>query len=81
MTTKTIIITGLGSDATELAVQSWLGSFGPAARVEIVRDGNANLPYALVQMEISDAAATALVSRLTNYWHEGAMVSAWLLHH
>jgi len=81
MTTKTIIVTGFGSDATELAVQSWLGSFGPVARVEIVRDGNANLPYALVQMEISDAAATALVSRLTNYWHEGAMVSAWLLHH
>jgi len=81
MTTKTIIITGLNSDATELAVQSWLGSFGPVVRVEMVRDGNPNLPYALVQMEISDAAASALVSRMSHYWHEGAMVSAWLLHH
>jgi type IV secretory pathway TrbD component len=44
MTTKTILVTGFGAGVTELAVQSWLASFGPVAWFPIVRDDNANLP-------------------------------------
>jgi RNA recognition motif. (a.k.a. RRM, RBD, or RNP domain) len=81
MTTKKILIRGLGGGVTEVDVQSWLGRFGPIVQVDIIREGNAANPYALVQMDIGDAAAATLVSRLSNYWHEGAVVSAWLLHH
>jgi 2,4-diketo-3-deoxy-L-fuconate hydrolase len=80
-TTKKILVTGLRSGATESAVQSWLSSFGPVARVEIIREGNAASPCALVHMDIGDAAAAILVSRLSHYWHDGAMVNASLLHH
>jgi hypothetical protein len=44
VTNKTILVTGFGAGVTELAVQSWLASFGPVARVQIVRNDNANLP-------------------------------------
>jgi hypothetical protein len=81
MTTKTILVTGLGCGVTEVGVQSWLARFGPVVQVDMIREGNAANPYALVQMDIGDAAAATLVSRLSNYWHEGALVSAWLLHH
>jgi hypothetical protein len=81
MATKTILLTGLASGATELGVQSWLDNLGIAARVGVFHEEDTSNPYALVQMDISDAAAAALVSRLNHYWHEGAMVSAWLLHH
>ena len=81
MTTKTILLTGLGSGVTELAVRSWLSGFGSVARVDILYEEDTGNPYALAQMDIGDATAATLVSRLHHYWHDGAVVSAWLLHH
>lgn len=81
MTTKKILITGLAREATEESIAAWLGHFGPVKGVEIIRDGNAEAPVALVEMDIDDGAAAYLVSRLTDYWHEGQLVNARLLRH
>lgn len=81
MTTKKILITGLRAGATEASIQSWLGRFGPVVQVDIIREGSAADPFALVEMDIGDGVAAYLVSRLSNYWHEGAVVNARLLHH
>lgn len=81
MTTKKLLIMGLGDAATEESVGSWLGRFGPVLRVDIIHDGNAADPVALVEMDIDDGIAAYLVSRLTNYWHEGKLLNGRLLNH
>lgn len=81
MTTKKILLTGFGSGVTEVGIHSWLGRFGTVVRVDIIREGHAADPLALVEMQIGNGTAAFLVSRLSNYWHEGRSVSARLLHH
>lgn len=81
MTTKKILITGLGGAASEEGIRFWLGRFGPIERVDIVRDGSPGDPVALIEMAIGDGAAAYLVSRLTDYWHEGKLVNARLMQH
>lgn len=81
MTTKKFLIMGLGADSTEESIRTWLGHFGPVLRVDIIRDGDAADPVAFLEMEIDDEAAGHLVSRLSDYWHEGKLVNARLLHH
>ena len=81
MTTKTILAMGLGSGVTEAGIRSWHGRFGPVVRVDIIREGNAANPVALVEMAIGDGVAAYLASRLSKYWHDGAVVNAWPLMH
>lgn len=81
MTIKKILITGLGANAAEDDIRSWLGRFGPIERVYIIREGNNFDPVALVEMTIGDAAAAYMLSRLSDYWHDGKLVNARLLHH
>lgn len=81
MTTKKFLISGLGAAATEEGILAWLSHFGQIQRVEIVRDGNPDDPMVLLEMAIGDGAAGYLLSHLTDYWHEGKLVSARLLHH
>lgn len=81
MKVKKILITGLGAGSTEESLRSWLSHYGQIDRVEIIRDGNAAEPVALLEMSISDGAAAYFLSHLTNYWHEGRLVTARLLHH
>jgi hypothetical protein len=81
MTTKKFLITGLGPAATEEGILAWLSHFGPVERVEIIREGNPDDPVVFLEMAVGDGAAGYLLSHLTNYWHEGRLVSARLLHH
>ena len=81
MTMRNILITGIGSAATEESIRTWLGHFGPVVLVDIIRDGDAADPIAFVEMEIGDGAAARLVSRLSDYWHEGKLINAMLLIH
>ena len=81
MTTKKILITGLGAAATEESIRSWLGRFGQVVRVDIIRDGDADRPIAVVEMEIGEGAAAYLAFRLSDYGHDGDQVKARLLHH
>ncbi len=76
---KRILLTGLSPTATEAGIRSWLSGFGPVVKVEIVHEGDATLPVALLDMDITDGQAFRIVSRISNYWHDGALVSARLL--
>jgi hypothetical protein len=78
---KKILLVGLGPNATEEAIRSWLSGFGSVIDVELVREGDAKAPVALIRMDISEAEAFFIVSRISNYWHEGSLVSARLLTH
>ena len=81
MTTKKILITGLRADIDEVGVRALLERFGPVTRVDIIRDGNADEPVALAEMSIGDGPAAYLTFRLTNYWHDGKVINARLMHH
>lgn len=81
MATKKFAITGLGPTITKESVHVWLDGFGQVVGVEIIRDGNAAAPIALVEMDIGDVQAFRLTSRISNYWHDGYVVSACLLLH
>lgn len=80
METKKILITGLGAGATEAGIQTWLNCFGPVMKIRFICKGVHADSTALVETDISDEAAAYLVSRLSNYWHDGAVVNASLLH-
>lgn len=81
MKAKKFLITGLSAGSTKEGLRSWLSYYGQIDRVEIIRDGNAADPVALLEMSISDGAAAFLLSHLVNYWHEGKLVTARLLPH
>lgn len=81
MSTKKILITGIGVNATEQGIRSLLGQFGPVERIDIIRETSPEEPLALVEMNIGDGASAPLVSRLTDYWHDGSLVSAYRLIH
>jgi hypothetical protein len=81
MATKVLLLTGLGATSTEDGVREWMRGFGPVRHVEFVRDGNPAAPVAVVEMEISEAQAFFIVSRISDYWHEGSLVSARLMVH
>ncbi len=74
-----ILLMGLSPTTTEAEVRTWLSSFGPVLSVDIVREGDAKAPVAVVEMDITDAQAFRIVSRISNYWHDGSLVSARLL--
>lgn len=78
---KKILLLGLGAGATEAGVHFWLNDFGPVRSVVMVREGDADSPLAIVEMDISDGQAFFLVSRITRYWRDGALISARLLPH
>lgn len=81
MATKKILLMGLRADIDEAGVRTFLDRFGPVTQVEIIREGNTNAPIALAEMNIDEGAAAYLVFYLTDYWHEGAKLTARLLHH
>lgn len=78
---KKVLLMGLGAEATEAGVRTWLSSFGPVGNISFVREGDAKAPLALVEMDISDGQAFFLVSRISNYWHDGSLISARLMTH
>jgi hypothetical protein len=81
MTTKTLLLTGLNAGSTEDGIREWMRRFGPVTHLKFVRDGNAAAPVALVEMQVSEAEAFAITSRISDYWHEGSLVSARLMLH
>lgn len=81
MAIKKFLITGLGAASAEESIQAWLGQFGLVVSLKIIHDGNPAVPVALVEMDIDDEQAFHLVSRISNYWHEGYMVNVWHLLH
>jgi hypothetical protein len=81
MSMKKILLVGLSATATEAGIRSWLSGFGAVHQVSLVREGDAAAPLAIIEMHITDGQAFAIVSRISNYWHDGSLVSAALLRH
>lgn len=81
MITKKLLITGLGATATDDSIRSLLGRFGPVARVDVIRDGDAKHPVAIVEMAIDDEGASNLVFRLSDHVHDGKPINALILNH
>ena len=78
---KKIMFSGLLPDVTEEAVRESLEKIGPVHTVSIIKDGNGSAPLVIVEMDISDAQAFQITSRVTDYWHDGHMINARLLLH
>lgn len=78
---KKILLMGLSPTVTEAGIRSWLSGFGAVRTVELVREGDAAAPVAVIEMDISDGQAFFIESRICNYWHDGSLVSARLLNH
>jgi hypothetical protein len=78
---KKILLMGLSATATEAGVRSWLSGFGAVRNVDLVREGEATAPVAVIEMDITDGEAFLIVSRISSYWHDGSLVSARLLNH
>lgn len=81
MTTKKILLMGLSATATETGIHSWLSGFGAVRKVNLVREGDATAPLAIIEMDISDGEAFLIVSRISSHWHDGSLISARLLIH
>jgi hypothetical protein len=78
---KKILLMGLSATATEADIRSWLNDFGAVHSVDLVREGDAMAPLAVIEMDITDGEAFFIVSRISGYWHDGSLVSASLLIH
>ena len=81
MAMKKFLLTGFGPATTKENIQSFLGEFGPVVEVDILRDGNATLLVAFVEMDIGDEQALHLTSRFNNFRHEGHRVNVWRVLH
>lgn len=78
---KKIMLMGLSPTTTEDGVRTWLSGYGQVNHVDLIREGDAQAPLAVVEMNISDGQAFFVVSRIQSYWHDGSLVSARLLVH
>ena len=78
---KKILLTGIAVDVTEERVREKFESVGPVHAVDIIREGDPDRPMVIVTLDISDELAFTIVSRVTNFWHEGNLITAQLLLH
>ena len=78
---KKILLTGVASDVTEARVREKFASVGPVHAVDIIREGDPDRPMVIVSLDISDELAFTIISRVTNFWHEGNLITAQLLLH
>lgn len=76
---KKILLDGFSSSTTEESVRALLERYGPVQRVSFVRQGNADTPLVVAEMDIGNNAAALLTSRIFRYWHEGRVINAHAL--
>lgn len=78
---KKFMLTGVSPDVKETDIRQGLEKLGPVSSVQIIREGDAASPVVIVEMDITDAQAFQLTSRVTDYWHDGRMINVRLLLH
>jgi hypothetical protein len=78
---KKFLLTGLSRTVTEASIRLWLSGFGAVHKVDLVREVDPRAPVAVIEMDITDGQALHIVSRVSNYWYGGSLVSARLLSH
>lgn len=78
---KKIMFSGLPADISEEQIRSVLVKFGAIKQILIIKDGDPTQPMAIVEIDLSDSEAFNLTSRVTDIWHDGHRINAWLLLH
>jgi len=77
---KKLLLLGLGASATEGDIQDWLGRFGQVCKVTLCEESAGKAPAcAVVEMDITDATAAFIISRIRRIWRHGSLVSAHAL--
>jgi hypothetical protein len=78
---KKIMFSGLPTDISEEQIRSALAKFGAIKQIFIIKDGDPNQPVAVVEIDLNDSEAFDLASRVTDLWHDGHRINAWVLRH
>jgi hypothetical protein len=71
-----IVIGNLPDDVTEDGLREALGAFAPVDKIKLVKEGGA--PGALIEMEMTRAAADAIARRISGRLYKGRALSAWV---
>lgn len=74
-----MLLTGLPAQATEEGVAAAMRKLGPVDSVQIVREGNAETSWAVIEMPITHDEAFRLTQRVQRIWHDGQYVSLSLM--
>ena len=71
-----IVIGNLPDDISEDGIREALGAFAPVDKIKLVKEGGA--PGALIEMEMTRAAAEALAQRINGRLYQGRPLRAWV---
>jgi hypothetical protein len=71
-----IVVENLPHDVSEDEICEALRPFAPVAKITLIREGN--MPAALIEMEMTHAAAEALAARIDGHSHRGRRLRAWV---
>ena len=71
-----IVIGNLPDNITEDGIREALGAFAPVDKIKLVKEGGA--PGALIEMEMTRAAAEALAQRINGRLYQGRALRAWV---
>jgi hypothetical protein len=74
-----ILFTGGYTDISEQYGREKFERLSPIQEFQTIRDGDAQHPYVLLMIEISDELAYRIKGRLTDNYHKGHMIHARLL--
>ena len=71
-----IVIGNLPDDISEQAIQAALSQFAPVERIKLVKESGQ--PSAVIEMEMTRAAAEALAKRIAGRLYQGRPLNAWV---
>ncbi len=71
-----IVIGNLPEDITEQAIQTALGQFAPVEKIKLVKESGQ--PSAVIEMEMTRAAAETLAKRIAGRIYQGRPLNAWV---
>jgi len=75
---KKILLMDLSATATEADIGPWLSDFGLVVKVDLLREEDAKVSVAVVEMDIGDGQASFIVSQINDYWHDDSLINARL---
>ena len=71
-----IVVANLPDDITEQAVREALSAFAPVDKIKLVTDSGA--PSAVIEIDMTRAAADALAKRIQGRLYNGRPLRAWV---
>ena len=73
------LLSGLPGDAEESSVAEAMAKLGPVTQVTLVREGDPDSPWAIVEMEVTHERALAIKEQVNNIRYKGQTISLNLL--